>query len=71
MKGLRYSPVPFTTSFLLDLLGVLVDEAALGKEAREMLLRLSSAVGDAGVVTISEFMGASHWGALSVVSTID
>ena len=54
-------PVALATALLLDLLGVGIDVAGLGKVTREVLLRLGGAVGEAGVVTIVLLVGASHW----------
>ena len=53
-------PIAFASTFLLHLLRVGVDMARLGKVAREMLRILSSAVSEAGMVTVVLLVGASH-----------
>jgi hypothetical protein len=55
-----YTPIASARSVLLDLLGIHVGMAALGKETREMLRGKSSAFGEALVVTVIGLVGASH-----------
>lgn len=49
---LKNLPVALAAAILLGLLGVLANMAVLGKEARKMLLRASSAVSQTGVVLV-------------------
>ena len=58
-KG-KVVPIGFTATFFLYFLRVRVDVPGLGKVAGKMLLGGGSAVGKTDVVTIVEFMGASH-----------
>jgi len=53
-------PVASTTTILLDLLGVYVCEATLGKELGHRLDGQSGALGDALVVTIVGLVRACH-----------
>jgi len=52
----RVAPVSLTTAILLCLLGIGIDETGLGKVFRDLLMGLCLA----GVVTITELVGASH-----------
>lgn len=56
----RVSPVAFPTTTLLDLLGILANMTMLREIARQMLLRSSGAIGQAGVVLVVELVRTSH-----------
>jgi len=56
------SPVALAPTVLLDLLGIDVGIAALGKETRKILDGESSALGNALVITIVGFVRTSHDG---------
>lgn len=56
----RVAPVAFSSTALLDLLGVLANMTVLREIARQMLLRSSRAIGQAGVVLVVELVRASH-----------
>ena len=53
-------PIAPATPVLLDLLGVGVRVAALGKEAREVLRGSGGAVSETLVITVVGLVGASH-----------
>jgi hypothetical protein len=53
-------PIAFSATVLLGFLGVGVGKAVLGKEFGDMLLWEDSAVGQAGVVLVTELVRASH-----------
>jgi hypothetical protein len=55
-----YIPVSLSTTILLGLLWISIDETILGKVTRQMLFWSGSTVSKAGVVTIVLLMGASH-----------
>ena len=55
-----YSPIGFTSSVLLGLLGIRVNVTVLGKIAREVLIGVGSAVSEPRVITIVVFMRAGH-----------
>jgi hypothetical protein len=59
-KQVAGSPVALSTAVLLSLGRIGVGMAGFGKVAGEPRLTLSSAIGNAGVVTVSELVGASH-----------
>lgn len=54
------SPVAFTITVLLDLLGVSINVATLGKEARQIFCRRDTAVGKTLVVTVVVLVRTSH-----------
>jgi hypothetical protein len=54
------SPIAFTTTTLLGHGGVGVRVTLLREVARKPRLTLGTAVSDAGVVSVSELVGASH-----------
>lgn len=54
------SPVASAATVLLDLFGIHVDMAVLGKETWEMLSGSSGAVGETLVVTVIGLVRASH-----------
>jgi len=56
------SPVALAPTVLLDLLGIDVGIAALGKETRKILDGESSALGNALMITIVGFVRTSHDG---------
>ena len=58
--GFLFLPVALATTVLLGLVAVGVHMARLGKIARQMLLGSGGAVGQADLVTIIVFVGASH-----------
>lgn len=60
-------PVGFTSTILLSLLGVGVDEAGLRKVARETLFWIGSAIDKALVVTVVDFVRASHCWCVSLL----
>lgn len=67
MNG-QYIPVSSAAARLLGPIGIAVGaEAGLGKVTGEVLLRRSSAVGKANVVTVTDFVRAGHW--RGVIST--
>lgn len=53
-------PVAFTTTVLLDLLGVNINVAALGEEARQVFCWRDTAIGNALVVTVVVLVRTSH-----------
>ena len=53
-------PVALTRAVLLDLLGIRVHEAVLGKEARQVICWRDAAVGNALVVTVVVLVRTSH-----------
>lgn len=55
------APVTTAAAVLLDLFGIGVDVAALGKETRQVFLGGGSAFGDALVVTVVGLVRASHF----------
>jgi len=55
------SPVAFATAVLLDLLGVSINKAALGKEARQMFRRRDAPISKTLVVTIVVLVRTSHF----------
>jgi len=55
-----FTPIAFASAILLGLLGVLVWESVFGKKLGEMLLRMNSALGNAGVVLRVVLVRASH-----------
>lgn len=61
MRDGRYSPIALSATALLGLGRVGVLMSLLGEVARKPRLTLSGAVGNAGVVTVSELVGASHF----------
>jgi hypothetical protein len=58
MKNL---PSTFTSTILLGLLGIGINEAGFGEVAWEMLGCLCGAVGEAGVVSVVVFVCLSHF----------
>jgi len=54
------APIALSTAILLGLAWVFSGVARLGEVARKMLLSLGGAVSQAGMVTVSEFVGSSH-----------
>jgi hypothetical protein len=56
-----YIPVAFAIAGLLDSIGIIVGtEAGFGKVTRQMLLRESSAIGEANVITVVLFARTGH-----------
>ena len=55
------SPIAFAATLLLHALRVAAGEALLSKVAWEMLLRGSSAIGEASVVTVGSLVSAGHY----------
>lgn len=55
------SPVAFTTTVLLDLLGVNINVATLGEEARQVFCWRDTAIGNALVVTVVVLVRTSHF----------
>lgn len=53
-------PVAFAIAVLLHLLGINVDIAALGKEARQLFCRRDAAISETLVVTFAVLVRASH-----------
>lgn len=59
---LGYLPVAFAITGLLDSVGIVVGiEAGFGKVTRKVLFRESSAIGEANVVTVVEFVRTGHY----------
>ncbi|KAL6908905.1 hypothetical protein GGI43DRAFT_394078 [Trichoderma evansii] len=55
------SPVAFAIAVFLHLLGISVDIAALGKEARQLFCRRDAAISETLVVTFAILVRASHF----------
>jgi hypothetical protein len=55
-----FAPIALSSAILLGLLRVFSRMPGFGEVAREMLLRFSGAVGEAGVVAVSELVRSSH-----------
>lgn len=53
-------PIAFSTAIFLSLGGIGIGMARLGEVTRKPRLTLSAAIGNAGVVTVSPFVRASH-----------
>jgi hypothetical protein len=62
-------PVALSAAVLLGLGGISVGVALLGEVTRQLRLALSTAVGNASVVTVSPLVRASHCGELVTVMT--
>ena len=57
-----YLPVAFAIAGLLNSIGIIVGtEASFGKVTRQMLLRESSAIGEANVITVVLFARTGHY----------
>jgi hypothetical protein len=56
----KYSPVTLSTSTLLGLGWIGVGMAGFGEVTRKARLSLGRAISNAGVVAVSELVGASH-----------
>jgi hypothetical protein len=54
-------PVALSGASLLGLSWVGISVSSFGKVARKLRLTLGSAISNAGVVTVSELVRASHW----------
>jgi hypothetical protein len=64
-----YSPIALTAAALLGLGGIGISVSCLGKVFRKTVLTLGSAISNAGVITVSELVRASHCLVLAMVSS--
>jgi len=60
------TPVSFAATFLLDLLGICVGVARLGKVAREVVFWTGGAISETAMVAVVVLLGAGHDGGRDV-----